>query len=67
MAMSVGMVIIVSGYIIGFQALFYCLMTKKGDIEPMSSPEEAFCSINVLVYLFEPLLYDVFSCHRYCS
>ena len=39
-------------------------MTEKSDIEPMTTIEEAVSSADVFMYMVNPFLYDIFSCHN---
>lgn len=38
-------------------------MAEECHIEPVPSLKETLGATDVLVYVVEPLLYDVFSCH----
>ena len=62
-AMGVGRVIVIVGRVVGFQSLLHRLMTEKPNVEPMASLKEPLGCADVLVYVVEPLLYNVFSCH----
>ena len=62
-AMAKARVIIVGGNIVCFKCLLNSLVAEESHIEPMASLKEALGCADVLVYVVEPLLYDVFSCH----
>ena len=56
-------VIIVSSDIVGFQCLLDSLVTEECYVEPVASLKETLGCADVLVYVVEPFLDDVFFCH----
>lgn len=62
-AVSIARVIVVSRDIVGFQGFLYGLVTEESHVELMSCLVQVLSCADILVYVVEPLLDDVFSCH----
>gem|GEM_PF-5348762 len=50
---------------IGFNQLFYCLMTEEANIKPMSTLVETFCGCDIFVNLLKPFMCYTQSIHHY--
>ena len=61
--MRIARVIVVGSDVVGFQCLLDGLVTEEGHIELMASLVQVLGRADVLVYVVEPLLDDVFVCH----
>ena len=63
-AVSIARIFVVSCNIIGFQGFLYGLVTEESHLELMPCLVQVLGCTDVLMYMVEPLLDDVFSCHN---
>ena len=63
MAVGIARILVMSCNIVGFQGFLDGLVTEESHIELMPCLVQVFSSADVLVYVVEPLLNDVLSCH----